>query len=94
MIAQLDPMLMMPTTIADTMTRRSRGNGWRSASESATRTIDTATARSNANTNGGTASTPTLIAAQVDPQSAMSKTYPRLTASGGTLSMMGHMLDQ
>ena len=74
MIAQLDPVLKIPTTIAEAITRRSRGNGWRIASDSPTRTIDTATARSNAKTNGGTASTPTLIAAQVDPQSAMSKT--------------------
>jgi hypothetical protein len=93
MTAQLDPLLKMPTTIADRITRRSRGNGWRIASESPTSTMDTATARSNANTKGGTASTPTLIAAQVEPQSAMSKTYPALTASGGIASMMGHMLD-
>jgi hypothetical protein len=74
MTAQLDPVLTIPTTIADTMTRRSRGNRCRNASDSPMRTIDTATARSNAKTNGGTASTPTLIAAQVEPQSAMSKT--------------------
>jgi hypothetical protein len=56
--------------------------------------MDTATARSKAKTKGGTASTPILIAAQVEPHSAMSATYPTLTASGGIASMMGHMLDE
>src|SRR6185503_4168327 len=92
MMAQLDPVLKMPTMTADTMTRRSRGKGCRIASDMPTRTIETAAARSNAKTNGGTASTPILMAAHVEPQSAMSTTYPRLTANGGTLSMMGHML--
>ena len=74
MIAQLDPVLKIPTTTADRITRRSRGNGSRIASDRPTRITDTATARSNAKTNGGTASTPILMAAQVEPQSAMSKT--------------------
>ena len=94
MIAQLDPVLKMPTTTADRITPRSRGNGRRIASDSPARITDTATARSNANTNGGTASTPILMAAQVEPHSAMSRMYPRLTATGGTRSMMGHMLDR
>jgi hypothetical protein len=94
MIAQLDPVLKIPTTTAGRITRRSRGNGCRIASDRPTRITDTATARSNAKTNGGTASIPIFIAAQVEPQSAMSSTYPRLTASGGTPSMMGHMLDR
>ena len=68
MIAQLPPVLMIPTTATTASSRRPRGNGWRSESATSVRITATATARSNAKMNGGTSATPILIAAHVDPQ--------------------------
>ena len=69
MIAQLVPVLKIPTTAA-AASSRPRGNRCRRSSASAVSTIDTAMPRSNAKTNGGTSSMPILIAAQVDPHTS------------------------
>ena len=68
---------------ATPIVRLPRGNGCRSATATSVRSEATATARTNANTNGGTSFTPIFIAPHVEPQMSATVTYPAATRSGG-----------
>src|SRR2546428_351846 len=83
MIAQLQPILMTPTTTATAIVRLPRGKGWPSTKAMAVSTAATARALANANRNGGTSFTPILMAAHVDPQIRATLADPATTRSGG-----------
>src|SRR5207247_11378389 len=82
-IAQLQARVMRPTTTATPIVRLPRGNGCRSATATTVRSEATATARTHANTNGGTSFTPIFIAPHVEPQVSATVTYSTATRSGG-----------
>ena len=83
MIAQLQPVLMTPATMAIASVCRERGKGCPNASATTVRIPATANARSNASTNGGMSAMPILIAAHVDPQTRTTAAYAAITLMGG-----------